>query len=117
MKTSRIESVFARGDRRLGAAIIAAEERGCQFDGWENHFKYDTWLEVFAELGLDVDFYAHRERGLDEVLPWDFIDCGVDKRFLLREWAMAKEAKITEDCRLNCVGCGVNSGDLGGVCR
>ena len=117
VKTSRIESVFARGDRRLGAAIIAAEERGCQFDGWENHFKYDTWLEVFAELGLDVDFYAHRERGLDEVLPWDFIDCGVDKRFLLREWAMAKEAKITEDCRLNCVGCGVNSGDLGGVCR
>ncbi len=115
-KTSRVESVFARGDRRLGAAIVEAEARGCQFDGWEEHFKYELWLEVFESLGIDVDFYAHRERGLDEILPWDFIDCGVEKRFLQREWALAQAAKTTVDCRLNCVGCGVNSGDLGGVC-
>lgn len=116
-KTSRIEAVFARGDRRLGAAIVEAEKRGNHFDGWEEHFNYEQWLEVLGDLGLDVDFYAHRQRGMEEILPWDFIDCGVEKRFLAREWSFAQTGKTTVDCRLNCVGCGVNSGDLGGVCR
>lgn len=116
-KTSRIEAVFSRGDRRLGKAIVAAEAMGCHFDGWEEHFHYDKWLEALAAEGLDVDFYAHRERGQDEILPWDFIDCGVEKRFLQREWQFAKTGKTTVDCRLNCIGCGVNSGDLGGICK
>ncbi len=116
-KTSRVEAVFARGDRRLGKAIIEAVERGCKFDGWDNHFQYDTWISIFEDLGIDVDFYAHRERSLEEILPWDFIDCGVTKQFLAKEFTLAKQAKTTIDCRLNCIGCGVNTGAVGGVCK
>ncbi|NPE22870.1 TIGR03960 family B12-binding radical SAM protein [Fusibacter sp. A1] len=116
MKTSIVEAVFARGDRRLGAAILEAEERGCHYDGWEEFFKYYTWMEVFEDLGIDVAFYANRERELTEVLPWDHIDVGVTKEFLSREYTQAKLAKTTVDCRRNCVGCGINSGEIGGIC-
>lgn len=116
VKTSFVEAVFARGDRRLGQALIAAENRGAHFDGWEEHFNFHRWMDVFQSLGIDPEFYVTRERSLDEVFPWDIIDCGVDKAFLSREYTLAKQAKTTPDCRENCIGCGVNTGDLGGVC-
>jgi radical SAM family uncharacterized protein len=116
MKTSIVEAVFARGDRRLGRAILEAEARGCHYDGWEEFFNYNTWMEVFKDLNISVDFYANRERSLTEHLPWDHIDVGVTKEFLSREYTQAKLAKTTVDCRKNCVGCGINSGEIGGIC-
>lgn len=111
-KVSRIEAVFARGDRKLCAAMEEAHRRGMVFDSWEEHFDYDKWLEVFAAVGIDPAFYANREFGEDEVLPWDIIDIGVTKEFLLRERHRAHEGKTTENCRNACSGCGANS--LGG---
>lgn len=116
MQTSLIESVFARGDRRLGAVILEAEKRGCRFDGWEEHFNYDTWCQVIADCGLSVEFYANRQRQLDEILPWDHIDCGVTKDFLIREYNNALAGIVTPDCRGNCVACGINVGAVGGNC-
>ncbi|MCL2199850.1 MAG: TIGR03960 family B12-binding radical SAM protein [Defluviitaleaceae bacterium] len=85
-KTAQIEGVMARGDRRLGAAIEAAYRNGAIFDGWTEHFKYDVWLAAFEAAGVTAEFYANRERGADELLPWDFIDIGVSKELLRREW-------------------------------
>ncbi len=114
--TSRIEAVFARGDRRLGKVLLAAERMGCKFDGWEEFFDYEKWQQAIEQAGLSIDFYANRERAEDEILPWQHIDCGVTKQFLWREYQRAQRAEITLNCRTKCVNCGVNSGMLGGDC-
>ncbi len=114
-KVSRIEAVFARGDRKLCAALLEAHRRGICFDGWDECFDYDKWLDIFAACGIDPAFYANREFGEDEVLPWDIIDCGVTKEFLLRERHKAYEGKTTCNCAEGCSGCGANK--LGGKNR
>ena len=112
-RTCVIEAVLARGDRRLSAALYEACRRGFRFDAWSEYFDYDKWMEVFAAVGIDPAFYANRRFGLDEVLPWDVIDCGVTKAFLKRERAKAFEGATTPNCREKCAGCGANR--LGGV--
>ena len=112
-RTCVIEAVLARGDRRLSAALYEARRRGFRFDAWSEYFDYDKWMEVFAAVGIDPAFYANRRFGLDEVLPWDVIDCGVTKAFLKRERAKAFEGVTTPNCREKCAGCGANR--LGGV--
>ncbi len=105
---SRLEAVFARGDRRVGAVIEEAVKRGARLDGWDEHFRYQTWLEAFAACGVDPDFYTVRPYGEDELLPWDSIDVGVSKKFLLKERARAYACTVTPDCREGCSGCGAN---------
>ena len=105
---SFVEAVFARGDRRTADALEHAFRLGCRFDGWSDQFRFDLWMRAFAETGVDPDFYATRERPLSEVFPWDHIDTGVTKDFLLREYEKALRAEITQDCRMGCVGCGMN---------
>ena len=111
-RVSRIEAVLARGDRRLAPALELACKEGFKFDAWDECFDYDKWLSVFERTGVDPAFYANRAFGLDEVLPWDIIDCGVSKEFLLRERAKAYEENTTPNCREKCSGCGANK--LGG---
>ena len=112
---SVLEGVFARGDRRVGQAILTAYRRGCMFDSWSESFRNEVWLESFADCGLDIGFYTTRERADDEIFPWDFIDCGVTREFLLREWKKAKEGIVSENCRMKCQGCGAKRFG-GGVC-
>ena len=114
-KVSFIEAVFARGDRRLAKAIALAVEEGAMFDAWDEYFDYDMWMNAFARTGIDPAFYTTRGFGIDEVLPWDMIDCGVTKQFLLRERKKAYEEKTTPSCAENCSGCGANK--LGGKNR
>lgn len=114
-KVSRIEAVFARGDRKLSRALIEANKRGMRLDGWEEFFDYDKWMDVFKSCGIDPSFYANREFGEEEILPWDNIDIGVTKEFLLRERHRAYEGKTTPNCRMQCSGCGANK--LGGDTR
>jgi len=109
---SFLEAVFARGDRRLGKALLLAAERDFKFDAWSECFHFDAWMDVFKECGIDPHFYATRGFGLDEVLPWDIIDCGVTKEFLLRERANAYAGVPTMNCREKCNACGANK--LGG---
>lgn len=104
---SLVEAVFARGDRRLADALERAWRLGCRFDGWTEQFHYDVWMRAFAETGIDPAFYAHRQRPDDEVFPWEHLDSGVSREFLLREWHKAQNGEITRDCRKGCVGCGV----------
>ena len=111
-RTCRIEAVLARGDRRVGRALEEACRRGFKFDAWSEYFNYDAWMEVFSATGVDPTFYANRAFAADEILPWDIIDCGVTKSFLLRERARAFEEKTTPNCREHCSGCGANR--LGG---
>ncbi len=106
---SRIEAVFARGDRKLGKALYRAYERGMMLDGWDEYFSYENWLAVFSETGIDPAFYANRVFGRDELLPWDFIDIGVTKKFLQKEYDKALSAVTTPDCRTKCSGCGAAS--------
>ncbi|WP_294372126.1 TIGR03960 family B12-binding radical SAM protein [uncultured Clostridium sp.] len=115
-KTSVMESVFARGDRRLCEVLIKAFEKGAKFDGWNQYFKYNIWQEALKECGLDEDFYAYRERTYDEILPWDFIDIGVNRKYLERENEKAKKAELTQNCRKGCTGCGVNVNFKEGEC-
>lgn len=104
---SFLEGVFARGDRRLGRVLVKARELGCRFDGWGEHFKFDAWQEAFAATGIDPLFY-HRRRELDEILPWDHLDCGVSREFLLTERERAMSCTATTDCRGgSCTGCGI----------
>ena len=106
-QTSSLEAVLARGDRRLGRALQRAWELGARFDAWREQLRLDAWAQAMAETGLDSAFYAHRQRPLDEVLPWDHIDVGVSKRFLLREWERAQKGELSGDCRTSqCLGCG-----------
>ena len=115
--TSLMEAVFARGDRRLGKVLLEAHELGAKFDGWDEYFDLEIWLKALADNGLDASFYAHRERPLDEVLPWDHIDVGVSKKYLLSEAEKAKKGIVTHDCRQGCNGCGINVNDIGrGLC-
>ncbi|MBQ6893111.1 MAG: TIGR03960 family B12-binding radical SAM protein [Clostridia bacterium] len=109
---SFLEAVFARGDRRLSKALIVAAEKGIKFDAWSECFDFEKWNEVFAECGIDPNYYATRGFGTDEVLPWDIIDCGVTKEFLLREREKAYAGVPTKNCREQCSGCGANK--LGG---
>ncbi|HPV99648.1 MAG TPA: B12-binding domain-containing radical SAM protein, partial [Oscillospiraceae bacterium] len=106
-RTSFIEAVFARGDRRLGKAVEWAWRHGCNLDGWDEHFKFDVWLRAFAENGLDPAFYANRRRPFDETLPWELMDYGVSKEFFIRENEKARSAATTPNCRQNCSGCGI----------
>lgn len=105
---SCLEAVFARGDRRLGPVIEAAVSRGARLDGWDEYFRYDTWLDAFQECGVDPDFYTVRGYGEEEILPWDTIDVGVTKKFLQLERKRAYNAAVTPDCRHGCAGCGAN---------
>ena len=110
-----LEGVFARGDRRVSKALLEAYRLGCIYDSWGEHFRYDLWMQAFENTGVDIAFYNLRERDLDEVLPWDFIDIGVSKEFLKREWKNAMEGKVTPNCRMQCAGCGAATFG-GGVC-
>ena len=115
-KTSVMESVFARGDRRLCDVLIKAFKKGAKFDGWGQYFNYRYWMEAMEECNLDVDFYAYRERSYDEILPWDFIDIGVNRKYLEIENEKAKKAELTQNCRKGCTGCGVNVNFKDGEC-
>lgn len=112
---SVLEGVLARGDRKLCAAVESAYRHGALFDAWTERFRQEAWDQAFAEAKIDPDFYAHRERSVDEKLPWDFIDIGVSKNFLKREWANAAAASVTPNCRQKCSGCGARRFG-GGVC-
>lgn len=112
---SVLEGVLARGDRRIGPVLVKAYEKGCLFDAWSEHYKNEVWMEAFAQCGVDPDFYTVRERALDEIFPWDFIDCGVTKEFLKWEWMRAQQESVSPNCRVQCQGCGANRFDCG-VC-
>jgi radical SAM family uncharacterized protein len=107
--TSVCEAIFARGDRRTGMALLEAHKMGCKLDGWSEYFKEDKWKAAFEKTGISPEFYAYRQRSEDEILPWDHIDCGVTKKFLLLEKKRAYEESITDDCRYGCKGCGINT--------
>ena len=116
-KTSLMEAVIARGDRRIGKVIYDAFKAGAKFDGWSEYFNLDTWKEAMEKNNLSIDFYANRERSYDEVFPWDHIDVGVSKKFLIRENEKAKSDTVTPDCRHKCNACGINAHDIGrGMC-
>ena len=115
-KTSVLEGFFARGDRRLGKVIYNAYKRGCQLDGWNEHFKFDEWMNAIEEEGLTVAEYCNRKRDFDEPLPWDIINCGVSKAFLQRECEKAYRAETTPNCKEKCSGCGINKICKGDVC-
>ncbi len=112
---SVLEGVLARGDRRAGKAILKAYQKGCLFDSWSEFFHNDLWLQSFEECGLDIGFYTTRERADNEIFPWDFIDCGVTREFLLREWKKAQEQTISPNCKAQCQSCGANRFGVG-VC-
>lgn len=112
---SVLEGVFARGDRRVGQAILTAYKRGCMFDSWSESFHNDIWLASFEDCGLDMGFYTTRKRKDDEIFPWDFLDCGVTRQFLLREWKKALDGSVSPNCRSRCQGCGARRFG-GGVC-
>ena len=110
-----LEGVFARGDRRVGKVLEEAYRLGCLYDSWSDFFDNDKWMEAFERCGLDLGFYNLRERSTEEILPWDFIDIGVSKAFLKREWERALRGEVTPNCRMQCSGCGVAKWK-GGVC-
>ena len=110
-----LEGILARGDRRISDAILKVYENGGYFDAWSEYFDYDRWLDAFKECGIDPDFYTKRERSLDEIFPWDFIDIGVSKDFMKREWKNALAESVTPNCRMRCSACGAKQFG-GGVC-
>ena len=110
-----LEGFLARGDRRCAQVILKAYEKGAIYDAWSESFGYNIWKEAFAETNTDIDFYTLRERSTDEILPWDFIDAGVTKKFLIHEWEQAKKETVTPNCRQKCSGCGAMRYG-GGVC-
>ena len=112
---SVLEGVFARGDRKVADVILKAYEKGCIYDAWGEYFKYQTWVDCFQECNVDMDFYTTRTRSDEEVFPWDFLDCGVNRAFLLREWKRAAEAVVTPNCKMQCQGCGAARFG-GGIC-
>ncbi len=114
-ETSYLEAVLARGDRRIGKALLQAFRRGFNLDAWSEHFKFDEWMEIFREVGLDPDFYACRRRSEDEIFPWDHLDIGVTKAFLLAENRKAHESTTTPNCRQQCSHCGATC-FKGGIC-
>lgn len=112
---SYLEAAFARGDRKMCDVLVKAYEKGAKFDGWSEYFNFELWMEAFRKCKVNSDFYIYRNRNYDEILPWDFIDIGVDKEFLIKENEKAKKALVTPDCRKGCKNCGVNV-NLGGKC-
>ena len=112
---SLLEGFLARGDRKCAEVIEKAYRKGAIFDAWSEYFRKDAWEEAFAETGIDIMFYACRERSTDEILPWDFLDIGVTKKFLIREWERAQKETVTPNCKMQCSGCGAKSFG-GGVC-
>ncbi len=113
--TSYLEGVFARGDRKLCKVLLKAAEKGFHFDGWNDCFDFDAWMELFKECSVDPDFYTARKRSFDEILPWDFLDYGVCRRFLMNECEKAYNSETTENCREACSGCGAAK-YKGGIC-
>lgn len=113
-KVSRLEAVFSKGDRRLSKAIFNAQSRGMRFDAWDEHFDYEKWMQVFEDCGIDPEFYANRRMDYDEILPWDVIDIGVTKKFMILENKKAHDSQTTPNCKEKCSGCGANKlgGDL-----
>ncbi len=116
--SSVLECVLARGDRRLAPAILEVYRKGCIFDAWSEHYRHDVWMETFKENDVDISFYTTRERADDEIFPWDFIDCGISKEYLRKEWHKARSAAqasseseqlVTPNCREQCQGCGAAS--------
>lgn len=119
INTIFLEAVFARGDRRLGPVILEAWKNGCKLDSWDEEFKFDTWMEAFKTCGVDPEWYANRRRDYDEVLPWDHLDYGITKEFLMRESEKAKRSETTSHCRIQCAACGasaLNGGECGAKC-
>ena len=114
--TSVIEGVLARGDRKLNDVIESLYQKGCIYDSWSEYFKNDLWLETLAEHGLTTEFYNTRQRSFEEILPWDFLDCGVTKEFLMREWKQAVGEVESPNCRQKCLGCGAARYGVG-VCK
>ncbi len=112
---SMMEGVFARGDRKLSKVILEAYKKGCYFDAWSEYFNFEKWMETFEECGIDPFFYTTRDRADDEIFPWDILDCGVTKAFLLREWKNALAGKPSTNCRKGCLGCGAGTYQVG-VC-
>ena len=110
-----LEGVLSRGDRKVGQALLKVYEKGGIFDAWSEYFDYQRWVDAFEECGVDMDFYTLRERDIDEIFPWDFVDVGVTKQFLKREWQNAQDEKVTPNCRMKCSGCGAMKFG-GGVC-
>ena len=106
-EVSVLEGVFARGDRKIASVIEEAYRMGCIYDSWSEQFDNDKWMRAFDNTGIEIGFYNLRERGEDEVFPWDFIDIGVTKKFLRREWDRAMKGEVTPNCRMQCSGCGV----------
>ncbi|MGL5615332.1 MAG: TIGR03960 family B12-binding radical SAM protein [Sarcina sp.] len=115
-ETSYMEAVFARGDRRVCDVLIRAYEKGARFDGWSEYFNFELWLETLEECNVDGDFYVYRERTYDEILPWDFINIGVNRSYLEQENEKAKKAALTQNCRIGCTGCGINVNFKEGKC-
>ena len=114
-KLTELEGALARGDRRVGAVIYDAYRAGCLYDAWSEHFHYDKWIQAFEKNGLDIEFYNCRERDENEIFPWDFIDVGVSREFLYREYQRAKAEKVTPNCKQACANCGAKSFHTG-VC-
>ena len=112
-RTSQLEACFATGGDEMADVLEEAYLRGCRFDGWDEFFRYDTWMQAFADCGLRVEDVANRARSVDDALPWDHIDCGVTKQYLLREWEKAQAGKTTRDCRQGCNGCGADCFNAG----
>ncbi|MBQ6674530.1 MAG: TIGR03960 family B12-binding radical SAM protein, partial [Ruminococcus sp.] len=106
--TSILEACLAKGDRRMSAVVYKAWQKGCELDGWSEHFKFDKWVEAFEECGLDMAFYANRKREYDEIMPWDHLDYLVSKRFLINENKKAHRAETTRNCKEGCSGCGID---------
>lgn len=110
-----LEGILARGDRKVGQAILSAYRQGAIFDAWSEYFHMDVWEKAFNETGLNTDFYILRERDTSEILPWNFIDIGVTKEFMIKQWEMAKAEQVTPNCKMQCSGCGAGR-YKGGVC-
>lgn len=108
VEISFLEGVFARGDRELSKVILYAWRHGCKFDGWDDSFRFETWMEAFEKCGIDPLFYTSRKREFDEILPWDHLDYGIRKEFLIGENKKAHESVTTPHCRIKCAGCGAN---------
>ena len=114
-ETTVLEGVLARGDRKIGQVIEEAYRQGCLYDAWSETFCYDKWMKAFENTGIDIEFYNYRQRDVAEIFPWDFIDIGVTKAFLRKEWERALAGEVTPNCRMQCSGCGAAK-YKGGVC-
>lgn len=110
-----LEGILARGDRKICDVLERVYRKGAIFDAWSEYFRYDLWMEAFEELGMDPEFYTLRERSFEELLPWDFINAGVSRKFLEKEWERAMKGEVTPNCRMKCSGCGAGT-YKGGVC-